>query len=133
MREVLDFLAANTTVFLATSDQGEPRVRPFQFQFESKGRLWFCTARTKEVYRQLRQNPALEISCTAKDMTTLRLKGEAVMDDDMSVKERIIKENPMVRGIYGAADNPDFAVFSIDRGTAFMFDFSGALPKSFTF
>ena len=39
MREIIDFLTANSTVFLATSDKGQARVRPFQFQFEQDGRL----------------------------------------------------------------------------------------------
>ena len=133
MQEVHEFLATNTTVFLATVDQGSPRVRPFQYQFETGGRLWFCTAKSKEVFGQLCRNPELEISCTSKDMTTLRLKGEAVLDDDMAIKERIIKENPMVGGIYGSADNPEFTVFSVDHGSALLFDFSGDPPRSFTF
>ncbi len=133
MREVIDFLLANRTVFVATSDQGEARVRPFQFQFEQDGRFWFCTSKQKQVYAQLLGDPRLELSCTSKDMMTLRLKGKVNLDDDMAVKRRIMEENPLVRSIYGSAENPDFTVFSLDHGSAFMFDFSGQPPKTFSF
>lgn len=133
MREVIAFLEANPTVFLATSDAGAPRVRPFQFQFEQDGRLWFCTAKSKETYAQLQADNRLELSCCSKDMTTLRLAATAVLEDNPAVKARIIAGNAPVRSIYGSADNPNFTTFSIDHGRAILFDFSGNPPKTFTF
>ena len=41
MRDVIKFLQANSTGFLATIDEGKPRVRPFQFMFEEDGKLFF--------------------------------------------------------------------------------------------
>jgi uncharacterized pyridoxamine 5'-phosphate oxidase family protein len=66
-------------------------------------------------------------------MVTLRVKGSANLDDDMAVKRRIIAENALVRGIYKEAENPDFTAFSVDHGTAYMFDFSGNPPMGFSF
>jgi uncharacterized pyridoxamine 5'-phosphate oxidase family protein len=133
MDSIIAFLASNDTVFLATSDQGYPRVRPFQFQFEQDGRLWFCTAKDKEVYAQLVNDQRVELSCTGKNMTTLRLKGMARLDDDMGVKRRIMETNGLVRSLYGSAENPAFTVFSIDHGSAILFDFSGNPPRKFEF
>ena len=133
MKKVIDFLSANTTVFLATSDAGAARVRPFQFQFAENGRLWFCTGREKETFAQLQADPRLELSCVSPKMVTLRVKGAANLDDDMSIKQRIIANNGLVRSLYGSAENPDFTVFSVDHGTAYMFDFSGNPPESFSF
>ena len=133
MRDVIEFLNANRTVFLATADRGEARVRPFQFQFESGGRLWFCTSRAKESFAQLSADPRLELSATARDMTTLRLRGAANLDDDPEVKRRIIEENGLVRSIYRTADHPDFTAFSVDHGSAMLFDFSGNPPRTFRF
>lgn len=136
MHEVIDFLNQNRTVFLATlddQDRGAPRVRPVQFQFEQGGRLWFCTSRAKEMFAQLQADPRLELSGAAKNMATIRLKGQAVLDDDLAVKERILAENALVRSIYKDAANPDFTVFSVDHGSAFLFDFSGDPPKTVRF
>ncbi|UZP66698.1 pyridoxamine 5'-phosphate oxidase family protein [Desulfovibrio mangrovi] len=133
MQELIEFLNENSTIYLATTEQGQARVRPFQFQFEQEGRLWLCSSRHKAVYAQLQRDPRLEFTCTAKNMATLRVKGEANLDDDMAIKRRIIEENGLVRSIYGSADNPEFIVFSVDHGTAIMFDFSGNPPKTFSF
>ncbi|WP_291331806.1 pyridoxamine 5'-phosphate oxidase family protein [Desulfovibrio sp.] len=132
MQKVIDFLSANTTVFLATSD-GSARVRPFQFQFAEDGRLWFCTGRSKQTFAQLQADPRLEFSCVSPNMVTLRVKGEANLDDNMQIKKRIIENNSLVRSIYGSAESPEFTVFSVDHGTAYMFDFTGNIPESFTF
>ena len=120
-------------MFVATSDAWAARVRPFQFQFKRDGRLWFCTARSKQTYAQLCADRRLEFSCTSPEMVTVRVKGEANLDDDMAVKRRILEENALVRGLYKTAENPDFTVFSVDHGSAYMFDFSGNPPKTFTF
>lgn len=133
MKEIVEFLSDNKTVFLATADAGEARVRPFQFQFEQDGRLWFCTGRSKEVYSQLIRDPRLELSATSKKMVSIRLKGAANLDDDMEVKRRIMTENALVRSLYGSAEHPDFTVFSVDHGSAFLFDFSGDPPRTIAF
>ncbi|MDP3426846.1 MAG: pyridoxamine 5'-phosphate oxidase, partial [Humidesulfovibrio sp.] len=66
-------------------------------------------------------------------MVSIRLKGAANLDDNMEVKRRIMAENALVRSLYGSADHPDFTVFSVDHGSAFLFDFSGDPPKSVEF
>lgn len=133
METIISFLNENRVVFLATVENGAPRVRPFQFQFAQGGRLWFCTAKSKPVYAQLKADARLELSATAKNMATLRLQGRANLDDDMEVKRRIIAENALVRGIYASAENPDFTAFSVNHGEAVLFDFSGDPPQLFTF
>ena len=39
MKEVLKFLKENVNGFLATVEEGKPRVRPFQFMLEEDGRF----------------------------------------------------------------------------------------------
>ena len=50
MKEVLEFLKENGNGFLATMEEGKPRVRPFQFMLEAEGRFYFCTSNAKDVY-----------------------------------------------------------------------------------
>jgi uncharacterized pyridoxamine 5'-phosphate oxidase family protein len=57
MKEVVDFLNANRVGCLGSVEDGRPRVRPFQFQFEADGKLCFCTASDKPVSAQLKANP----------------------------------------------------------------------------
>jgi uncharacterized pyridoxamine 5'-phosphate oxidase family protein len=48
--QVLSILKDPAAVgYLATVDNGKPRVRPFGFMFEENQRLYFCTSSTKDV------------------------------------------------------------------------------------
>ena len=100
MQKVIDFLSANTTVFLATSDSGAARVRPFQFQFAENGRLWFCTARSKETFAQMQNDPRLEFACMSPKMETLRVKGQANLDDDMVISSASSPARAFIRSRY---------------------------------
>lgn len=133
MQEIMELLEKNPAVFLATSDGDKARVRPFQFQFARDGRLWFVTARNKEVWGQMQANSWVEISNFAPDMTTLRVQGRAVLEDDLEIKRQVLELRPMIKSIYGSADNPILASFHIQPIRAVIFDFSGKPPRFFSF
>ncbi len=130
---VTEFLSATPMCFIATVDGEAPKVRPFQFQFEQEGKLWFCTAKSKEVFKQLQDNRAVQICAVKQDMTTLRVSGLAVLEDNRAVKERILAEQELIKGIYGTAGNPDFTTFHLEHGETVMFDFSGNPPRTGAF
>ncbi|CAK7006322.1 MAG: hypothetical protein DESF_00238 [Desulfovibrio sp.] len=133
MTEISGFLAEAPMCFIATVSGDEPHVRAFQYQFEQDGKLWFCTAKSKNVFRQLQANPAVEICAVNKDMAWVRVTARVSLDDNRAVKERILAEQPLIKGIYGSADNPDFTTFSIEHGTYVMADFSGKPPRNGSF
>lgn len=133
MKEVVDFLTANPMGVLATVDGDKPRVRPWGFMFAEGSRLWFCTANTKEVFRQMKNNPAVEFCSTSKDMATVRVSGEVRFSKDMDVKKTVLAKSELVKSIYKAADNPVFEVFCIEHGKAVKSDFSGRPPQVFEF
>ena len=66
MEEIYEFLKACGDYFLATCDDGQPRVRPFGTVNIYNGRLYIQTGKLKSVSRQLHKNPKLEI-CAMKD------------------------------------------------------------------
>lgn len=133
IQSIARFLKDTPMCFVATVADGAPKVRPFQFQFEDGGKLWFCTAKSKDVFKQLQANPAVQICAVKQDGTTLRVEGKAVLQDSGPVKERILAEQPLIKTIYGSADNPDFTTFCLERGAYVAFDFSGNPPDSGTF
>ena len=61
MEEIYEFLKACGDYFLATCDDGQPRVRPFGTVNIYNGRLYIQTGKLKSVSRQLHKNPKLEI------------------------------------------------------------------------
>jgi uncharacterized pyridoxamine 5'-phosphate oxidase family protein len=134
MEEVIKFLKENRIGFLASVDNGKPRVRPWGFMFEEKGRFYFCTNTTKEVYKQLKNVPYVEFSCTNKESNTwLRLRGQITFSDDRKIKEKIIGSNELLKNMYKTADNPIFTIFYLEHGTASIWSFSMPTPKRFEF
>ena len=130
MKRVVEFLQANPVQYLATVGRdGKAKCRPFMFCFEKGGKLWFCTARNKDVFKQLQANPAVEICAVKQDMTWLRLTGKMALADDMAVKERVLAAQPLIKGIYGSADNPVFASLCLEHGEYVIADFSGNPPR----
>lgn len=130
MNTITDFLKNNSAGFLATVDNGTPKVRPFQFMLEHDGRLWFCTNNTKEVYRQLQAEPNTEFSSASSDFAWIRVSGEAVFTDDLEIKTKVLDQHDMVKAIYQNAANPIFEVFYLKNARATLADFSGKPPRS---
>ena len=88
MNEVVTFLQENPVQYLATVGRdGKPKCRPFMFCFEREGKLWFCTNNTKEVYKDLQENPYVEVSTSSPAYAWIRLSGKAVFADDRAAKE----------------------------------------------
>ena len=132
MNEVVTFLQENPVQYLATVGRdGKPKCRPFMFCFEREGKLWFCTNNTTEVYKDLQENPYVEVSTSSPAYAWIRLSGKAVFADDRAVKEGCM-ENPIVKGQYQSADNPIFVVFYLEGAKAVLADFSGNPPREYT-
>ena len=116
MEEVVSFLRNSGIQYCATVGlDGRPKVRPFQFMYEDGGKLWFCTSNEKEVYKELKNHPYLEL-CTADiKMTWLRLSGKVVFSDSLAAKEKVLEISSLVKKIYKVAENPALVVFYLDE------------------
>ena len=100
MNKVVEFLNANPVQYLATVGRdGKAKCRPFMFAGELDGKLWFCTNNTKDVYKDMRENPEIEISVSSPEYAWIRLHGKAVFEHNMAAKEMCI-QNPIVKGQY---------------------------------
>jgi len=133
LKQITDFFKPHTTVNIATIDDGQPRVRPFQFQFESDGRLIFCTAKSKDVYKQLTKNPAIEFVATSPEYVTMRVSGKVIFTDDVPLKEKILSGNELIKSIYQSAENPDFTLFYLNHGSVKISTMTGEPDKYITF
>ncbi|MDU1825066.1 pyridoxamine 5'-phosphate oxidase family protein [Clostridium sp.] len=133
MNEVVKFLEENPVQYLATIGRdGKAKCRPFMFCFEQGGKLWFCTNSTKDVYKDIKINPYIEISVSSPSYAWIRLNGKAIFENNMDVKEGCMN-NPIVKGQYQTADNSIFEVFYLEDAYAVIADFSGNPPKEYKF
>ena len=103
MERVYDFLKQCGTYYLATSENGQPHVRPFGTADIFEGRLYFQTGKKKPVADQLKANPKIEIS-RAVDGRWIRLTAEAVLDDNIAAQEHMLAAYPSLQRMYQPGD-----------------------------
>ena len=112
MSAVLDYLKESGV--LSTMDGNQPRVRPFGAVCEFEGKLYFITAKTKNVYKQLLENPRVEISAMKGKDSWIRLDGEVKMDDRREARVAMLEAVPVLKNMYNADDGV-MTVFYLDN------------------
>lgn len=122
MEEIYDFLKACGDYFLATCDDGQPRVRPFGTVNIFNGRLYIQTGKSKSVSRQLHKNPKLEI-CAMKDGKWLRVEATAVEDDDRTARVSMLDAYPALQAMY-SPDDGNTEVWYLRNVTATIYSFT---------
>lgn len=125
MNEVLKFLRDNPVFYLATVDGNLPKVRPFGFVMEYEGKLYFCTNNQKNVYKQLKANPHMEISTASKTGEWIRLCGKAVFNTTKQTKQAALETMPALSKMY-SVDDSVFELFYIEDGEVVFCDMKGA-------
>ncbi|MDO4442400.1 MAG: pyridoxamine 5'-phosphate oxidase family protein [Slackia sp.] len=85
---ILSYLNAVPAWYLATSVDGQPHVRPFSFAAEENGKIWFCTATTKDVWQELLVNQRFEATSWWPGHGWLILRGTAGLIDEVSEEVR---------------------------------------------
>lgn len=129
IEKAVKFLRENPVQYLATvGTDGKAKCRPFMFLFEKEGKLFFCTNNKKEVYKEMKKNPYIEICTAAKDFTWIRINGKAVFTQDIKIKEECVNV-PMIKNIYHSADNPIFEVFYLDDTKIKLLDVTGTVKE----
>ena len=112
MDELLKFLEKNSIFYIATDDEGQPRVRPFGFHMVYDGKFYMVTALPKKVCKQMEKNPKIELCSMAPDTKFVRVNGEVVFDNDnMEAKKKVFEVMPDLLKLYGSAENPAMAIF----------------------
>ena len=110
LQTAFDFLRAHKEIVLASSDGNVPKIRVFQIMKQQEHILFFATSPQKEVYRQLRENPNVEILAFAGNIS-VRCSGVVCFDVDESTKMWIYENNPVLQRLYTSYDK--LAYFSL--------------------
>ncbi len=116
IEKVYNFLNDAQTYYLATVDGTKPRVRPFGTILLYDGKLYIQTGKVKDVSRQIRENPFVEI-CAFMNGTWLRIACELVDDDNYDAKVAMLEKMPSLKGMY-SADDDNMQVFYLKDATA---------------
>ncbi|MDR3297428.1 MAG: pyridoxamine 5'-phosphate oxidase family protein [Prevotellaceae bacterium] len=122
MEQVIQFLRENPNFFLATIDGDFPRVRPFGLIILIDGKLHICTNSHKAVFRQMMDNPLVELcSMTPDGSRFLRLWGAVSRASSAENRKVFFERAPHLANLY-AGQEDSFEIFRFDMANAMFQD-----------
>ena len=130
MKEVWKFLKESGVYYLATVDNDKPRVRPFGTAEIFEDRLYIQTGKKKDCYKQIINNPNVEI-CAFNNGKWIRIAGKLVADDRIEAKKDMLDKNPNLRGMYNEEDDNTIVLY-FESAKATIYSFTDA-PKEIEF
>lgn len=117
LREIKD------VAFATVDENGFPQVRIIDVMIVEGEKLYFCTARGKEFYRQLMKNGQVAITGLNREFQMIRLNGKANrLAEHRKWIDRIFEENPVMNTVYPGDSRYVLEAFCIDNGTVEFFD-----------
>lgn len=128
--QIFEVMNKNPVVFLATTENGEPRVRAVLLYKAGENGIVFHTGPFKDVYRQIEKNPAVQLCFyDYAQNIQVRVRGVLEKSDDIALKEEISKHpsRAFMQG-WKAGKTTDefynmFSVFRLRNGKANVWTF----------
>jgi len=117
MEKILAFLQEAKTFFVATVEDGEPKVRPFGFVMGYDGKVCMCTADGKNTSKQLKKCPAVEVSA-AVGTKFIRMNGKAEFLGEDAEKKAL----EIMPALAQMIQPGKFEIFAITDGKAVISD-----------
>lgn len=101
VRDCYSFIRKCGYFFLATSENGRPRLRPFGMIYEKEDVLFIATDTRKSVYYDLTENPRVEFaSYHPATHKWIRIGAEAIVESSNQLREEMMDHFPNLRRSY---------------------------------
>ncbi|MBD5639691.1 pyridoxamine 5'-phosphate oxidase family protein [Clostridium botulinum] len=114
MSKTYDFLKECGVFHVLTMNNEFPAGRPFGAVMEYNGGIYFSTANMKDVYKQLIENSNMQIIALKQGTREwIRISGKAIECKDVSVKQRMLEECPVLTKHFESAECKFFALFEV--------------------
>ena len=98
---------------LATTDGGQPRLRPVSPVRTERFTVWVANLRSYGKTREIAANPKVELCYLAENHDQVRITGTADIVTDRVILESIWNANPLLRSYLGSLDNPELIIYQI--------------------
>ncbi|UCB42456.1 MAG: pyridoxamine 5'-phosphate oxidase family protein [Dehalococcoidales bacterium] len=130
-KEILEFLNTNRTSHLATMEDGAPRVRAIGIVKADEDGILFQTWRSKDVGKQLEQNPDVEFCFNNYEQRVqLRVRGKVEPVEDTAMKEKFLEQRPNFQKLVD--EGQELVLYSLKNGLAHVWTFQKNFePKTF--
>ena len=114
MSKAYEFLKECGVFFVLTINDDCPAGRPFGAVMEYRDDLYISTTDTKEVYKQMKDNPHIQIvSMKTGTRDWMRINGIATECNDIEIKKKMLEECPALTKHFSSFDAPHYAVFQV--------------------
>lgn len=131
IEKIEQFLKDTSVVYLTTVDGNRPKCRPIGLHMLAGDKLYFGVGTFKDVYRQMQENPHVEL-CVCKDHEFLRYYGNAVFETDDKLACAAIASEPFLGQIYNEKTGKRLGIFHLENATAEFRTMAG-IQESFSF
>ncbi|MCQ2209488.1 MAG: pyridoxamine 5'-phosphate oxidase family protein [Paludibacteraceae bacterium] len=123
IQKVHDFIKKCGVYYLATDDNGQPRVRPFGTIHIFEGKLYIQTGHRKRTAQQLSNNSKAELCAyDIEKGTWIRVSGTLVEDTRVEAKKSMLDDYTSLRKMYDENDD-NTAVYFFKDGVAYLSSF----------
>lgn len=114
--KVNEFLDKAKLFYFLTTDNDQPKGRPFGFHMLVNDRLYFGCGTFKNVFRQLTENPKVEVLAVAGN-EFLRYDGTAKVVHDEALLQKVREAMPQIMALYDQ-NGWEMGLFYLENGRA---------------
>lgn len=133
LEDYIKFANDNQVCSIATIEEDKPRVRGFLMWFADETGFYFHTGATKNVSKQLKKNPNIEM-CTIyqnpQGGKMMRVSGKVKFLNDISLRTRLLEERPFLKGLCSESEDQLLEIFQIYTGEAHFWTMENNLKES---
>lgn len=108
-----EVIQADRFPHLATTDDGQPRVRPVSPVRTEGFTIYFANLRSYHKTVEIAAHPNVELCYLDEGHNQVRLTGKAEIVTDRKLLQEIWDSNPLLRQYLGSLDNPELIVYRI--------------------
>lgn len=133
LEDYIKFANENQVCSIATIDEDKPRVRAFRMWLADNTGFYFHTGATKNVSKQLKNNPNVEIcmlSQNSQDRRTMRVSGKIKFLDDKDLRAKLLEDRPFLKGLCSGPEDQFLEIFHIYTGEAHFWTMENNLKES---
>lgn len=114
--KVSEFLDKAKTFYFLTTDGDQPKGRPFGFHMLVDDKLYFGTGTFKKCYKQLTENPKVEV-LAVNGGEFMRYDGTVKIVKDDSLLQKVREAMPQIMAIYDK-NGWEMGLFYLENGHA---------------
>ena len=114
--KVCEFLDKAKVFYFLTTDGDQPKGRPFGFRLVDGDRLYFGCGTFKNVFRQLTENPKVEVLAMAGN-EFMRYDGIAKVVKDEALLAKVREASPQLMAMYDK-NGWEMGLFYLENGHA---------------